>query len=329
MTFTALHFYLALSLLRLRFRLLSPSSRHRSVSLRREKKKSHGAYKQGVLGQAATAGEWCFTKTLEERETQRQGRLWNPAGIEHFALNICDSISQSRSASRCGCELNVGGILRVSFLLKIAADYSSKSKIMSERQSKLRNISGGSGGFGENCTLFSFVIFLSNQKSDYKWIRRQFQLNLYIISLCRRIAIGLHPSLCTATDTSSWGLTLTVFPFLCAVCGRMPVVGGICARPLVGSPGQGGPVGCCRAAPGSHMLPLQRRHSHHALLGGVRGCSCPRAVHAGTHAVQGLHDRCVGCGVDGRWRGVWQRDANEAIVTEAVVEFTVKSRVLW
>ena len=86
--------------------------------------------------------------------------MWNPADIEHFALNICDSISQSQSASQCGCELNIGGILRVSFLLKVAEDYSSKSKIMS----KLKNNLGGSGGLGETELYSPFVIFFVESK---------------------------------------------------------------------------------------------------------------------------------------------------------------------
>lgn len=109
---------------------------------------------------------------------------------------------------------------------------------------------------------------------------------------------------------SFWGWTLTVFPFLCAVCGRMPVVGGFYASSLVWTPTQGGPAGWCRATPGCHMLPLQRGHTHHALLRGVWGSSCPRTVHVGTHAVQGLHGWCVGYWVDGR-SGCLAKDTNQ------------------
>ena len=60
--------------------------------------------------------------------------------------------------------------------------------------SKLKNNLGGSGGLGETELYSPLSFFLSNQKSDYKWIKRQFWLNLHIISVCRQIALDcIHP----------------------------------------------------------------------------------------------------------------------------------------
>lgn len=146
------------------FRLLSPSSRHRSVSLRREKKISWRLQTRCPGTGSNCRGMMLHKDSGRERHSDKDDceiRLI----LNTFPLNICDSISQSRSASRCGCQLNVGGILRVSFLLKIAEDYSSKSKIMSERQSKLRNVLAGSGGLGEIAlySLLSFFCRIKNQ----------------------------------------------------------------------------------------------------------------------------------------------------------------------
>lgn len=95
MTFTALHFYLALgsfvfilSLLRLPNIILCHSQRE----------KSHSAYKQGVLGQAGRQQlqrGWCFTKTLEEQK-HKITTMYNICDMEYFTLNIYISITQSQ-----------------------------------------------------------------------------------------------------------------------------------------------------------------------------------------------------------------------------------------
>ena len=81
MTFTALHFYLALCSFVF---ILSPLRLPNIILCHSQREKSHSAYKQGVLGQAGRQQlqrGWCFTKTLETQNNNNVSSMWY--GIFH------------------------------------------------------------------------------------------------------------------------------------------------------------------------------------------------------------------------------------------------------